>query len=303
MLTKSALSGLVAILLSGTAFGADMPVKKDAPAPVAASTDGLDYAFGAKLQSDYISRGITQTNHQPGVTAYGELRYNLSDTQFYAGTQFWSVKLPTDPAAEIDLYGGVRQTWGNFAIDAGGIYYVYANNTRQFFADGTTTSLSAFPGAFPTTAKDVSFYEVYAKPTYNINDMFTVGGNLYYSPNWTNVRATETYVSGTLKVNLPNNFSVSGEFGREILGHSSLTYGPTNYVSYNTWNAGVSYTYKVATLDLRYYGTSLSKGNCYINGSDPKGNVVGGVATNRSNWCGSRAMVSLSFDLTSKDLK
>ena len=30
--------------------------------------------------------------------------------------------------------------------------------------------------------------------------------------------------------------------------------------SYNTWNIGIGFTYKVFTLDLRYSDTNLSKG-------------------------------------------
>ena len=301
---KISLIAFAAIFISGgAAFSADVPAKKSPPPAPVVSTDGFDYAFGAKIQSDYISRGITQTNHQPGVTAYGELRYNIGDTQLYAGVQPWSVKLPSNPAAEIDLYGGVRQTWGALTVDAGAIYYAYPNNTRQYFVNGNVTALTPFAGATPTGAKDPSYYEVYIKPTYTINDMFSVGANAYYSSNWTNVKAEDFYLSGTAKVNLPENFSISGELGYQYLGTSSVTYGPTKYKSYTTWNVGVSYVYKVATLDLRYYGTNLSKSNCYINSSDPKGNVVGGVATFRSNWCDQRVMASLSFDLTSKDFK
>ena len=38
--------------------------------------------------------------------------------------------------------------------------------------------------------------------------------------------------------------------------------------SYNTWNVGVGFTYKVFTLDLRYSDTDLSKGNCNAFTSD-----------------------------------
>lgn len=296
---------LAASVLSSGAYAADLGTQAPPPpAPAPASTEGFDYAFGGKLQSDYISRGITQTNHQPGVTAYGELRYNLGDTQFYAGTQLWSVKLPTDPVAEVDLYGGVRQTFGPVTVDVGGIYYEYPNNTQQYFVSpwGFTKTHPWYWGV-PTTAKDPSYYEIYAKPSWTVNDTLTLGANLYYSPNWTNVHADETYLSGTAKVALPSNFSISGEFGHEFLGTSSIEYGPTKYVSYNTWNAGISYVYKVFTLDVRYYGTSLNPTECYINSSDPAGNVVGQVASGRSNWCGNRVMASLSFDLTSANLK
>ena len=41
------------------------------------------------------------------------------------------------------------------------------------------------------------------------------------------------------------------------------------YADYNTWNVGVGFTWKVFTLDLRYYDTDLSKGDCNAFTSDP----------------------------------
>ena len=38
--------------------------------------------------------------------------------------------------------------------------------------------------------------------------------------------------------------------------------------SYNTWNIGIGFTYKVFTLDLRYSDTNLSKGDCNAFTSD-----------------------------------
>ena len=61
---------------------------------------------------------------------------------------------------------------------------------------------------------------------------------------------------------------VSGEFGRQWLGTSDAFYGVPGfpggitYASYNTWNIGIGFTYKVFTLDLRYSDTDLSKGDC-----------------------------------------
>lgn len=268
-------------------------------------TPFFDFAFGAKLQSDYISRGVTQTNHQPGVTAYGEARLNPADwLQLYAGTQFWSVKLPTDPALEADVYAGVRPTIGPVALDLGLIYYSYLNNSRQYFVDANgNTFLTGVAGAVPTTAKNPSWGEIYAKASYSWNELATFGANVYYTNNWTNVGADATYLSATLKLNLPKDFYVSGEFGRQILGTSKALYGPTKYVSYNTWNVGAGWVYKAATIDVRYSGTSLNKSQCWINTSDPAGNALGATASGLSKWCGHRIMASLSFDLTAKDLK
>ena len=75
---------------------------------------------------------------------------------------------------------------------------------------------------------------------------------------------------------------ISGEFGRQWLGTSDSFYGTgagTFYAagipepSYNTWNIGIGFTYKVFTLDLRYSDTNLSKGDCNAFTSDYTANV------------------------------
>ena len=311
------------LAIGSLAKAADLTATPPAPAPVVAPTPAFDFAFGGKIQSDYISRGITQTNHQPGATAYGELRYNINDNfQAYAGMQIWSVKLPTDPAAEVDLYGGIRPTFGKFSSDLGAIYYWYPNNTDQYFTNGVATflnpSLAALPAAMrcpvgpfcATTARDPSYLEIYYKPSYQLTDALSIGANFYYSPNWNNYNVDEEYISGTAKYAFGSTgFSVSGELGHEFLGSlrpgTIFNAGPASlpFASYTTWNAGVSYAWKVLTLDLRYYGTSLSRSQCYLDGSDPAGNVPGAVATGVSNWCGNRVMASLSFDMTASGLK
>src|SRR5258707_5012642 len=106
---------------------------------------------------------------------------------------------------------------------------------------------------------------------------------------------------------------VSGEFGRQWLGKSDAFYGVVSALgnfatgvpepSYNTWNIGIGFTYKVFTLDLRYSDTDLSKGNCsaFTGAFNASGNTnvtpinPGGTG---SNWCGAAGIAKLSADLT-----
>ena len=76
--------------------------------------------------------------------------------------------------------------------------------------------------------------------------------------------------------------------------------------SYNTWNIGIGFTYKVFTLDLRYSDTNLSKGDCNAFTSDftakrrdrwQRHRDQPGAAFG-SNWCGATGIVKLSADLT-----
>ena len=319
-------------IVSGSAFAADLPMKAlKAPPPVA--FDPWDIAFGGAIMSDYIFRGVTQSNHQPSVAAYFEPRYNVNkDLQLYIGASAESISFANRAAAEVDIYGGIRPTFGAFAFDIGVWGYLYPGGTCQFGAafDPAGKPLGGdcvtnFLANGNVMKKDVSFFEVYGKLTYTVNDNWAFGVNEFYSPNFLNSGAWGNYASITGKYTAPSTvfgtsgvgMYVSGEFGRQFLGTSDSFYGTTftnpgfagpfpngiKYADYNTWNVGVGFTYKVFTLDLRYSGTDLSKGNCsaFTSAYNASGttNVTsinpGGTG---SNWCGSAGIAKLSFDLT-----
>ena len=116
---KMVLFAAALAMVSGSAFAADMPVKA-VKAPPPAPFDPWDIAFGSAIMNDYIFRGVTQSNHNPSVAAYFEPRYNVNkDLQLYIGTSFESISFPNRAAAEIDIYGGIRPTFGAFAFDFG----------------------------------------------------------------------------------------------------------------------------------------------------------------------------------------
>src|SRR6202020_3563647 len=78
-------------IAAGSAFAADMPLKA-VKAPPPAPFDPWDIAFGSAVMSDYIFRGVTQSNHNPSVTAYFETRYNVTkDLQLSVGTSTESI--------------------------------------------------------------------------------------------------------------------------------------------------------------------------------------------------------------------
>lgn len=317
-------------MVSGSALAADLPLKA-VKAPPPAAFDPWDIAFGSAIMNDYIFRGVTQSNHKPSVAAYFEPRYNLTkDLQLYVGSSFESISFANRAAAEVDIYGGIRPTFGAFAFDIGVWGYLYPGGTCYFGAPFDTAGkpLSAecqanFLMNGNVMKKDVSFMEVYGKVNYTINDNWAVGVNEYYSPNFLNSGAWGDYASVTAKYTAPSTvfgssgvgMYVSGEFGRQWLGTSDSFYGVPQiapfpnytrgvpYASYNTWNIGIGFTYKVFTLDLRYSDTDLNKGNCnaFTSAYNASGttNVTsinpGGLG---SNWCGAAGIVKLSADLT-----
>ncbi|WP_280709468.1 TorF family putative porin [Bradyrhizobium sp. BR13661] len=316
-------------MVTGSAFAADLHVKAlKAPPPPA--FDPWDIAFGGAIMSDYIFRGVTQSNHQPSVAAYFEPRYNINkDLQLYAGVSAESISFANRAAAEVDVYGGIRPTFGAFAFDVGIWGYLYPGGScaDNVLAAGNIPGGGVCPVSTTTIfladgnvmKKNVSFFEVYGKVNYTINDNWSVGVNEYYSPNFLNSGAWGDYASVTAKWTAPGTIFgtsgvgmyVSGEFGRQWLGTSDAFYGIPGtiyangipYKSYNTWNLGVGFTYKVFTLDLRYSGTDLNKGDC--NAFTSAFNATGTTSVTPinpagagSNWCGSAGIAKLSFDLT-----
>src|SRR5437588_63964 len=112
VMKKVVLLATALAIVSGSAFAADMAVKAiKAPPPPA--FEPWDIAFGSAIMNDYIFRGVTQSNHKPSVAAYFEPRYNLNkDVQLYIGLSGESISFPNRAAAEIDIYGGIRPTFG-----------------------------------------------------------------------------------------------------------------------------------------------------------------------------------------------
>jgi uncharacterized protein (TIGR02001 family) len=333
VMKKMVLAAAMLAVTAGSAFAADMSLKA-VKAPPPAAFDPWDIAFGSAVMSDYIFRGVTQSNHNPSVTAYFEPRYNVTkDLQLYIGTSTESISFANRAAAEVDVYGGIRPTFGAFAFDFGVWGYLYpggscadnvltggvpgggvcpVSNTTIFLADGNVMK------------KNVSFFEAYGKVNYTINDNWQFGLNEYYSPNFLNSGAWGNYSSITGKYTAPSTLFgasgvgmyVSGEFGRQWLGTSDAFYGTTPggfipslfpngipYASYDTWNIGIGFTYKVFTLDVRYSDSDLSKGNC--NAFTSAFNATGTTNVTSinpfgagSNWCGAAGIVKLSADLT-----
>ena len=96
--------------------------------------------------NDYIFRGVTQSNHKPSVAAYFEPRYNVNkDLQLYIGTSGESISFANRAAAEVDIYGGIRPTFGAFAFDFGVWGYLYPGGSC--FDNVGAFAGSAFPAA------------------------------------------------------------------------------------------------------------------------------------------------------------
>jgi len=314
---KRRLASLVAGVGVTSAFAADLKLGPATPDP-------WEIAYGATLMSDYNVRGITQSARRPAAGAYFESRYNVNPSlQLYGGLFGNSIDFPNDAASQIGLYGGIKPTFDKLSVDLGAWYLFYPGG-MTFDGLGGPSSCTTRNIALCNTIKgNLGFWEAYAKPSYAINAVWTLGAITYYSPSVLNSGAWGTYAAATAKLTVPSSVlpkeigaSISGELGRYWFGTTDAFYGVPAFPAgvklpdYNTWNVGLTLTYKVLSLDLRYYDTDLTKANCNVLTDDQTATFGGPSAITAinptglvSNWCGAAFIGKLSFDTTIPSFK
>jgi Bacterial protein of unknown function (Gcw_chp) len=314
---------VAAALASSSAYAADMPTK--APPAPAPPPSPWDIVVTGALMTDYNFRGITQSDHKPSTQAGFEWRYNwTSSVQAYAGLSGESIDFPNNAAAEIDVYGGIRPTFDKLALDFGFWEYYYpggncystaalcaANGGRWGGITGTPPT-ELFPTGGNSTKANDSFYEFYGKATYTFNDQWSAGVQEWYSPSVVNTGAWGWFSTGNVTFTAPSSWFtawnglggyVSGDLGYWDLGTSDLFYGFTKYTSYATWDVGLGWTWKVLTLDLRYYDTNLSRTECDAftsaqNATFSPGNItLQNPSGGGTNWCGAAFIAKLSASI------
>lgn len=276
-------TGHALALCAASVCGGGAAAAADFATPATAVPSMIDVAFGVAGVTDYRFRGVTNSNKDPAIHGYAELQ---AFDWLYAGAWASSVRFPspfelTDPALEIDFYGGVRRTWQAFTLDVGGIYYDYpGENTKRTGPD----------------LREIDYWEIYAKPALAIGDFASIAANVFWSSDFANVGSDALYVSVVPKISIPVaatpsvGFYVSGELGKQWLKKTSALPVEIDWKDYVAWNAGGGMTYKAMTLDVRYSDTSLTRCECAFNY---------GVR----GWCGGAVVGKLSFDTALSALK
>ncbi|UNK42476.1 TorF family putative porin [Luteimonas sp. S4-F44] len=121
------------------------------------------------LTSDYLFRGITQTDEKPALQGGVEWAH---DSGFYAGTWGSSISwlADSDPAVssqlELDGYLGIRGDFGDSGLgwDVGAVHYWYPGRYPAGFDKADTTELYA----------GLSWGILSAKYSYAVSDLFGI---------------------------------------------------------------------------------------------------------------------------------
>lgn len=206
-MAKSALMamGVPALLLSQTALA-----QSQKPG------GGLDLAASTAVGSDYVWRGITQTDGDPAVFA----TVTASVGGFYLGAGTENVKFG-QVRQEYDAWGGYVVKSGEWSFDVGLSFYGYVDSPDP-----------------------IDTLEVKGAIT-RATDNSSVGLAAYYTRNYFGTRRSALYLEANGSRKITNGLSASGSIGVQRLAATK---------DYLTWNAGLSYDLLPGLkADLRYH--------------------------------------------------
>ncbi len=214
-------------------------------ADAAASPHTVAYNLG--VTSDYVFRGISQTQHDPALS--GGVDYSHANG-FYAGAwlsnQNWvktgGTNTPlNDPyksssSLELDLYGGYKGAVGDVGYDLGAIHYYYPGDKVAGQVSPDTTEIY-LAGTWKT---------VTLKYSHAVSDYF-IG--------WGTLGTTKTKGSNYLELNvthdLGNGWGLLGHIGAQKIKNLAAS-------DYTDWKVGVTKDAGFGTFTLAYSDTDAA---------------------------------------------
>ena len=209
---------------------------------VALAQDGdsswsLSGTFG--VTSDYMFRGQSQSNHDAALQAGLTVAH---DSGFYLGAWGSTIDFGNDTDFELDLYAGY-----------GGA-----------ISDSTTFDLNvtyySYPNAPSGTAYD--YTEVAGTITYSM-DAFSIYAKTALTPEFFGDTGFGAWLGTGVGYQVMDGVKLSGNVGYQWIEDNALA-GIPDYFNYDI---GITGTYGIVSIDLRYFGTDLSEAECY-GGSD-----------------------------------
>ena len=212
----------------------------------------FDIGFGLSGTTDYVSRGISQSASNPAIQGYIEPTYGI----LYGNLWSSNVDFGDDfRGAEIDVAGGFRPKIGDLSLNMGYVHYFYAPE-----------SVSPDYGEF------------FAKADYKVCDQLILGTRFFFAPDFSQTGKTATFIAGGFKVPLPRDFAAYAGVGYQF-------FEDRNAFEDLAWTAGLSYTWKQLTFDVRYWDTNLSGQGCV-------------ARSGLEDGCDARVVGSITFDYT-----
>ena len=195
-------------------------------APLVGTAAPTESTVYITLTSDYVKRGVTQTDGDPAIQAGGDIRFSNG---FFAGAWASTIDISNGPNrqrdTEVDVYAG---------------YTFDANDKWQFTAH---TVLYTYPGQ--TGNVDYDYQEIAISSNYDdrLWIEYAYAPDLYNSNN--SAQNIDVYAEWPLKGRWSLGIGV-GRYDTSNLNDSSYTY----------WQLGLTRNFDWADLDIRYHDAS-----------------------------------------------
>jgi len=226
-------------IMSTTASASDLGSFKDTPMEEGRK---LELSANVALTTDYVFRGVSQSDEHAAIQGGFDATYGI----LYAGV--WASSLDFGGNAngdiadiELDIYAGITPSFGPIDLDLGVIGYFY-------------------PDASDTGA-ELDFVEFKGGATVKPLENVSLGGTVYYSPEYTGKLGETWTLEGKLEVELPKLAALTPTFSAvvgTVIGedNSGILYGQDDYAY---WNAGIGFAYDKFSLDVRYWDTDVAE--------------------------------------------
>ena len=193
-----------------------------------------DISANVSLASDYIWRGVSQTNEKPAISGGFDYSHDFEPVSWYIGT--WASNVDPSffggkhsPSTELDLYTGVTGELGEFSYDAGWLRYFYPGGSSN---DTTEWKIGGGWKWFGVT--------------------------YYYSDDWFGTHDSSSRIEGSFDYDLPYEIGLSASIGNNY-GDGTEDFFTDSYVD---WSLGLSKTWMGVDWGLAYTDTDISKSHC-----------------------------------------
>lgn len=203
----------------------DEATAQEAPTEDAAAAEeeeGSNLSWNLAITSDYVFRGITQTDFDPALQ--GGLDYSFGDTGLYVGVWASNVDFADSdgPDIEVDYYVGWNHDLSEtLNLDVSFLRYVYMGE-RDVYGN-------------------LDYNEVIGALSFDEMLTFTVG----YANDYGNGGFSSLYYNVSGSWELANEFAINAGVGR--------TNFSDDVGSYTDWNIGVSRQFGPVNAALNYY--------------------------------------------------
>ncbi len=198
-------------------------------------TYGLTFSANTALVSEYVFRGISQSDEKPAFQGGFDVTH---ESGVYAGV--WGSNIDFNegagvdgPSLEVDLYGGYSGSVNDISYDVGVIYYAY-------------------PGA--DDSLDYDYVEAAVAVGYDFG-AFSASASFNYSPEFFGDSGDAQYYALGVDVPLMKDLSLSAHVGRQEIDDNDA-FGLDDYTD---WSLGLNYSLKGFDMFVQYIDTDLSE--------------------------------------------